>query len=71
MGYKQGNHWKEVLIGKSNAVLLSDGNRIRLRNGSSFVFRSVPLPSQRLGEPSMVQYEDAKVRFKLLERDRN
>ncbi|CAD6582985.1 MAG: hypothetical protein ASARMPRED_001122 [Alectoria sarmentosa] len=37
--YKHGNHWKELLIGKGSAVLLSDGDKIRLCNGSSFAFR--------------------------------
>ena len=38
--YMRGSHWTEAHIGKGNAVLLSDGEKIRLCDGSCFVFRS-------------------------------
>lgn len=43
--YMRGNHWSEADIGKENVVLLSDGDRIRLCDGSCFVFRSA-LPAR-------------------------
>ena len=38
--YMRGSHWIEAHMGKENAVLLSDGEKIRLCDGSCFVFRS-------------------------------
>lgn len=58
--YKHGNHWKELLIGKGNAVLLSDGDKIRLCNGSSFAFRSVHRKSPCPEDTSTVREEDTK-----------
>ena len=43
--YEYGNDWNEILIGHGEAVLLSDGDRVRLCNGSSFTFRTVPRTS--------------------------
>ena len=43
--YIRGSHWSEARIGKENAVLLSDGDKIRLCDGSCFVFRSA-LPAR-------------------------
>lgn len=36
--YETDGHWQEYLIGKGHAVLLSDGDRVRLCDGSCFVF---------------------------------
>lgn len=58
--YKYGNHWDELLIGQGRAALLSDGDRVRLCNGSSFAFRSVPQTSQCPDEPSIFQDEDTQ-----------
>ena len=50
--YKRNDCWKKHLIGRGNAFLLSNGDRIRLCDGSSFVFRSVPFPQHsKLSEP--------------------
>ena len=38
--YKDGNHWIPYPIGKGNAFLLSDGDRIRFCDGTTFAFRS-------------------------------
>ena len=43
--YMKGSHWSEAYIGKENAVLLSDGDQLRLCDGSCFVFRSA-LPAR-------------------------
>ena len=59
--YKHGNHWKELLIGQGKAVLLSDGDRVRLCNGSSFIFRNVPRGSQCPEGSSIIEDEDVKV----------
>ena len=59
--YKHGNGWKEFLIGKGNAVLLSNGDRIRLYNGSSFTFQSVNRSPECSQYASTVQEDDTKV----------
>lgn len=41
--YKRGSHWSEAHTGKENAVLLSDGDQIRLCDGSCFAFHSALL----------------------------
>ena len=43
--YMRGSRWSEAHIGKENAVLLSDGDQLRLCDGSCFVFRSA-LPAR-------------------------
>ena len=58
--YQYGKHWKELLIGQGKAVLLSDGDKIRLCNRSSFAFWSVPQTSQCPEEASTVQDEDTQ-----------
>ena len=47
--YMRGSHWSEAHIGKGNAVLLSDGEKIRLCDGSRFVFRSA-LPARPMND---------------------
>lgn len=52
--YKRNDCWRKLLIGRGNACLLSNGDGIRLCDGSFFVFRSVPLPEHsdsKLSEP--------------------
>lgn len=63
--YKHDNHWEETKIGKGKAVLLSDGDKIRLCDGSSFAFRSVLRTSQCLEDASIVQDEGTKARLEL------
>ena len=63
--YNYGNNWNEFLIGRGEAVLLSDGDRIRLCNGSSFVFRTVPRASQCPEEASIAQDEDIQAGIEL------
>lgn len=50
-------------MGMGNAFLLDNGDRIRLCDGTSFVFRSVPFPQRlRLAEPlSEVQESERAV----------
>ena len=67
--YKYGNDWNELLIGQGEAVLLSDGDRVRLCNGSSFAFRTVPRTSQCPEEASIAQDEDIQVGIELRWRD--
>lgn len=59
--YKHGNVWKELPIGKGKAVLLSDGDKVRLCNGSTFTFQSIPQPSQCLEEVRIGQDKDVKL----------
>ena len=61
--YKYGNHWNELLIGPGKAVLLSDGDRVRLCDGSSFVFQSVPRISQCPEEASVTLDEETQAGF--------
>ena len=62
--YKHGNHWKELLIGKGSAVLLSDGDKIRLCNGSSFAFRSVHRKPPYPEDTGTIREEDTKAGLK-------
>ena len=58
--YKRGNHWNETKIGKGNAVLLSDGEKVRLCNGSCFIFRSAPPQTGQL-KGDHIQKKEIKV----------
>ena len=58
--YKHGDDWKETRIGKGSAVLLSDGDKIRLCNGSSYAFRSICLNPEFSEDASNLQEEDTK-----------
>ena len=49
-----------MLIGRGNAVLLSDGDKVRLCNDSSFTFRSSPQVSQCSKDVSIVHEEDTQ-----------
>ena len=64
--YEHGNDWKDLLVGQGKAVLLSDGDRLRLCNGSSFIFRIEPRRSQFPEGTSIVEDEDVKVSFQIL-----
>lgn len=57
--YKYGNHWNEMPIGRGKAVLLSDGDKVHLCNGSSFAFWSAPQTLQT-EDASIVQDGDAQ-----------
>lgn len=59
--HKHDNRWREYLIGKGSAVLLSDGDKLRLCNGSSFIFRFVSQNSESSQDASTVQEDDIKV----------
>lgn len=58
--YKHDDYWREHLIGKGSAVLLSDGDKLRLCNGSSFTFRPVSRNPECSRHATTVQEDDIK-----------
>ena len=67
--YKYGNNWKELLIGRDNAVLLSDGDKVRLCNGSCFSFQSVGRETRCSEDVSTTPNDETKVGPEVRQRD--
>lgn len=61
--YKYNDYWREYLIGKGRAVLLSDGDKLRLCDGSSFTFRPLHRNPECSKNASTVQEDDIKAGF--------